>query len=286
MQPTAAKVKVSTKGSDTYGMSKPHALRHARVALCVGVGALVLGVAGTTVLAPPAAAAADRVFMAGDSLTWQACQGSLQRFPAAAPRILRDFDGGCYGWSGATTADFLYEVQGGRFQSNGDGQPHPLFDGRGHGDPWSVREAMDRASVLIIGLGTNEAVRAAAYTGVETPWPIQLGPGHVPGYVSAAEMAANIDYVVWLAQGRPVFWYDVGVSDPTEATNRYVQSINDEIWSAQARHPNFRVLPWSTKVREDPGLVRGRDVHMTDRGRDVRWALAADAVRGAVATPR
>ena len=71
--------------------------------------------------------------------------------------------------------------------------------------------------------------------------------------------------------------------DPTEATNRYVQGISNEIWSAQARHPSFRVLPWSTKVREDPGLIRGRDVHMTDRGRDVRWALAGDAVRGTLA---
>ena len=199
-----------------------------------------------------------------------------------APKILRDLDGGCHGWSGATTADFNYEKAGGRFVSDGAGQPHPRFHGRGHADPWSVREAMDRASVLIIGLGTNDAIRAAVYCGVDSPWPIQLGPGQVPGQVSPAQMAANIDYIVWLAQGRPVFWYDIGVFDPADPVNRYVQGINDEIWQAQSRHPNFRVLPWSTKVREEPGLIRGRDVLLTDRGRDVRWALAANAVRGAL----
>ena len=101
-------------------------------------------------------------------------------FPRGAPQILLGMDGGCHGWSGATAAEFNYEIQGGRFFSNGTGQPHPRFAGRGHQDQWNVREAMDRAAFIIIGLGTNETNRER-YLGLDSPWPIQTGPGRVPG---------------------------------------------------------------------------------------------------------
>ena len=235
-------------------------------------------------VAASGAAASGGVFMGGDSLVWQTCDGTLQRFPPGAPQILRDMDGGCHGWSGATTAEFNYAIQGGRFFSNGTGQPHPRFAGRGHQDEWNVREAMDRAAVIIIGLGTNDFNRER-YVGLDSPWPIQAGSGQVPGHVSPEQMAANIDYIVWLGNGRPVFWYDVAVPTTDPVTAQPVQAINDQIWAAQARHPNYRVLPWSTKVGEEPALLRPNDVHMTDRGRDVRWALAADAVRQATHGP-
>ena len=253
--------------------------RHLQLSLRLALMALALSAVSMTICTP-AAAVAGRVFMGGDSLVWQTCEGGLQRFPVGSPRILRERDGGCHGWSGATTAEFNYEIQGGRFFSDGPGQPHPRFHDRGQRDPWSVREAMDRASILIIGLGTNETNRER-YLGRDSPWPIQLGPGQVPGHVSPAQMAGNIDYIVWLANGRPVYWYDVAVptTDPDMAAR--VQAINNEIWHAQVRHRNFRVLPWSTKVREEPDLLRANDVHMTDRGRDVRWALATDVVREA-----
>ena len=78
--------------------------------------------------APPTHAATSRpggVLLLGESITWQTCSGSGQRFPPIAPRVLRERDGGCHGWSGATTADMNYQIQGGRFLSNGDGQPYP-----------------------------------------------------------------------------------------------------------------------------------------------------------------
>ena len=86
----------------------------------------------------PAQALTDtpgQILLLGDSLSWQTCSGPAQVFPPGAPRVLRDHDGGCHGWSGATTADMIYEVRGGRFHSNGDGQPHPRFHGRGQKDP-------------------------------------------------------------------------------------------------------------------------------------------------------
>ncbi len=240
----------------------------------------VLGAALLLALLPasPVHAVTSRpggVLLLGESITWQTCSGSGQRFPSIAPRVLRERDGGCHGWSGATTADMIYQIHGGRFVSNGDGQPYPHFPGRGQRDAWSVREAIDRAGVIAIGLGPAEAGRPGWQR--DSPWPIRKGPGGVPGRVSPQQLAKDIDYIVGLAQGKPVFWYDIGTVPGALPSPRIARAYNDQIWHAMARHPNFHVLPWSTKVREDPGLLRGTDIHVTDRGRAVRWQLLADA---------
>ena len=230
-------------------------------------------------MAPTASAGTRaRILMLGDSLTWQVCDGPGQRFPDIAPAYLREHDGGCHGWSGATTFDMLYEIAGWRFVSNGIGQPQPSFTDQA--DQSSVREAIDRATVIIIGLGTNEAHRNLAVA--DSPWPIQTGPGGVPNLVGPEDMSKNIDTIVSLAKGRPVFWYDIEVpeSGRAEPTYKRVEGMNDEIWQATTRHANFHVLPWSAAVRADPDLLRPNDVHLTDEGRQLRWELAAAATRG------
>ena len=262
--------------------TKWRALGRLSRARCSRLGASAVAMVGillTPIFVAPAAAAGTRarILMLGDSLTWQVCDGSAQRFPDIAPAFLREHDGGCHGWSGATTFDLIYEIAGWRFVSNGLGQPYPSFTGQA--DQWSLREAIDRATVVVIGLGTNEAYRDWAV--VNSPWPIRTAPGEVPNLVSPEDMSDNIDHIVSLVR-RPIFWYDIGVHEAERAKPSYerVRKLNQEIWQATTRHANFHVLPWSAEVLAEPDLLRPRDVHLSDKGRERRWELAADAASG------
>jgi lysophospholipase L1-like esterase len=228
-----------------------------------------------------------RILQLGDSITWQSCSGAGQFFASDASLWLRERDGGCHGWSGATTADMAFQVQGGRFWSNGDGQPHPYFPNRGMADVWNVREAMDRADVIVFGLGTNDANRrtGCATIGPYTPWPVQIdnapgsGPNPPPCQLTDQQFREHIDYFVWLANGKPVFWVDVAVTNPADPAYAHQDAINREIWAAAGRHANFHPIPWNRAVTANPGYV-GDGVHLSPSGGVARWRMVEDAIRG------
>lgn len=241
--------------------------------------------APTTATALPLTAT-PRVLMLGDSLTWQACTGPWQQFGTDAPDWLEQRDGGCYGYAGATTADMQYMVQGGRFYSPDPGQPHPYLPGRGMANPYSLWEAIDRADVLVVGLGTNDAGRRSTCTSGQTPWPVQHsrpladGGDWVPCAPTDGQIRATIDFFMWLAQGKPVFWYDVAVTNPADPAYPYADEVNAEIWDAARRHLNFRPIPWEHAAAAHPEYLREDGVHLTDTGRAARHRLLYDVIRG------
>ncbi len=251
---------------------------------------LLIAALAVPLVPSPAAAlplvAGPRVLMLGDSITWQGCTGAAQRFGSDAPDWLEQRDGGCYGFAGATTADMAFMVQGGRFYSPDPGQPHPYFPDRGMADPYSVREAMDRAEVLVVGLGTNDANRRASCgTRAATFWPVQIpnapgsGPNPPPCELDDRQIREHIDYFVWLARGKPVFWFDVAVTDPTDPAYAHQDAINAQIWAAAGRHVSFHPVPWQRAVAANPSHLRD-GVHVSDAGRAARHQLLYDAIRG------
>lgn len=251
--------------------------------------ATVLGFTLTAALLPtPAAAlplvAEPRILMLGDSITWQVCTDRLMRYGDDAPQYLKDRDGGCYGWSGATTADMSFMVGGGRFLSNGPGQPHPKFDERGQTNPWSVREAIDRADVLVMGLGTNDSGRGCP-SSEPSPWPVQIpdqmGNTFSPCGQTPAEFRQQIEFYVWLAQGRPVFWFDIAVTNPSDPAYARQQDYNDVIWGSAGRHPNFHPIAWARAVAAHPTWLRADGVHLNSpAGNQGRYSTLMAALRG------
>lgn len=247
--------------------------------------------AAATLLPAPAASAlpliaGPRILMLGDSITWQACGGELERFTDGAPQYLRDRDGGCYGWSGATTADMAFMVQGGRFQSNGPGQPHPVFLDRGMSDIWNLREAMDRADVLVVGLGTNDSNRMVGCgTSKVTPWPVQIdnapgsGPNPPPCQLTIQQFRDHLNYFAWLAGGKPIFWFDVAVTNTADPAYPHMADINDAIWGTASRWPNFHPIAWNRAVTAHPEYLRD-GVHLSDSGGAARYNTLVAALRG------
>lgn len=259
------------------------------------LGFLLVAVLLATVLAgvadtPPASAmifgAAPRLVLFGDSIPWQQCSGPVQQFSPDAGGWFIDRDGGCHGWSGATVADIAFEVQGGRFLSNGPGQPHPYFPNRGMSNVWSLREAMDRAQAWVVGLGTNDANRRSDCAGTDqTPWPIQIsrpaadGGDTVPCKLTDAQFRDHIAFYMWLAAGRPVYWYDVGVTNSEDPAYPHQDEINAQLWLASTRYPNLHILPWHLAVTEHPEFVRD-GVHLSPAGSAERWSLLREALAG------
>lgn len=198
----------------------------------------------------------------GDSIMWQSCGGPSEAVPSIAPTMLQMRDGGCFGWSGATTAEMLYMLNGGSFVSGGDGQPDAQYD---------LRQRMDAASVLVVGLGTNDGTRDP--TGqTPSPWPIKTGPGGVLTQVPPESFRADIDRLVALSAGKPIYWYTIS-SEPGDG------DYNREIYAAAQRYPQLHVLPWHQKVIDHPHYVYD-GIHVTDAGRAARWELARDAILG------
>ncbi|MGY1640232.1 GDSL-type esterase/lipase family protein [Geodermatophilus sp. SYSU D00703] len=254
---------------------------------------VLIGVLLALFLAPPQEAAAaattranPRVLMIGDSLTWQSC-GAAQRIGAPAPRWLREREGGCYGFWGASTPDTAFMLQGGRFHSRDAAQPHPYLPGRGLTNPYDLREAIAKSRVVVFGLGTNDASRLVSCGSRKTTyWPVQIdnargsGPNPPPCAVSLQQFSQHIDYFLWLAQGKQVLWIDVAATNPAHSAHRYQRQINAEIQAAAKRHPNLHVIPWSRAVAANPGYVAWDGVHLTDAGRAARLQLVADHVWG------
>lgn len=241
---------------------------------------------------PPAASAtisgaAPRFLFVGDSIMWQQCSGPAQQVSPDAGGWFIDRDGGCHGWSGGTVADIAFEVQGGRFLSNGSGQPHPYFPNRGLANVWSLREAMDRADAWVIGLGTNDANRRTSCKeiGPQTPWPIQIsrpaadGGDTVPCQLTDQQFRDHIAFFMWLAAGRPVYWYDVGVTNPDDPAAAHQDEINAQLWLATSRYPNLHVIPWSRLTAEHPEYVRD-GVHLSEAGGVARWQALRAALNG------
>jgi hypothetical protein len=231
--------------------------------------------------------AGPRILTLGDSITWQTCSGTGERWAGDIPQYLKDRDGGCYGFSGATTSDMAFMIQGGRFLANGDGQPHPVFLDRGMTDIWSLREAIDRADIVVYGLGTNDANRRTGCTGPYTPWPVQIdndpasyGPNPPPCQLTDGQLRAEINYLVWLAgPSKPVFWYDVGVTNPADPAYAHQQDVNDVLWGSMARWPNLHVIAWNREVTAHPEDLRD-GVHLDTRGGWVRPQMLVDAIHG------
>ncbi len=248
--------------------------------------------AATTLFSAPSAqalplTAAPRVLTIGDSLAWQTCSGQSQQVGPDAGTWLQTRDGGCYGFSGAAMPDMAFMIQGGRFYSPDPGQPHPYFPDRGQANVWSLDEAMSRAQVLVVSLGTNDANRRTGCgTDTQTPWPIQVsrpaadGGNRVPCELTDAEVASHIDYFMWRMQGDPVFWYDVAVTNTADPAYAHQGAINRELYAAMARHPNLHVIRWAAAVKANPGYLRSDGVHLTDAGRAARWALARQTMSG------
>jgi hypothetical protein len=261
--------------------------RFAAALLVVAVAALLVAAVPTRAAALPLVAA-PRVVMLGDSITWQVCTDRLQQYPPEAPQYLRDRDGGCYGFSGATMEEMAWMVQGGRFYSPDAGQPHPYFPNRGQTDPYSVREAIDRADVLVLGLGTNDAGRLGGTVCQDrtvSPWPVQIpapGVGAPPCVQTPERLRQTVDYFAWLAQGKPLFWIDVAVTSTTDAAYAHQQQVNEVIWAAAARHPNLHPVAWSEAVAGHPGeWLRGDGVHLsTPAGNAGRYSTILAALRG------
>jgi len=256
---------------------------------------LLVALAGVLTVPTPALAAtpvpAPVVLQLGDSLMWQTCGGAAQLVTSDAPAYLRQHDGGCYGWSGATAADMAFMVGGGRFLSNGPGQPHPYLPGRGLVDPYDLREAIDRADVLVFSLGTNEANRADPVNGcgvrTQTPWPVQIdrpaaaGGDVVPCQLTPAQFAEHIDYFMWLASGRPVFWFDIAVTDPADPAYGQQRQFNDQIWAAAGRYPNLHPVAWARAVAAHPDWLRADGVHLNSpAGNAGRYATLLAALTG------
>lgn len=250
----------------------------------------LIACAAATLLPTPAAAlplvAGPRILMLGDSITWQACGGELERYTDSAPQYLKDRDGGCYGFSGGTVADMAFMVQGGRFLSNGPGQPHPYFPDRGQYDVWNLREAIDRADILVFGLGTNDANRMVGCgTSTVTPWPVQInnapgsGPNPPPCQLTVAQFRAHLDYFLWLANGKPVFWFDVAVTNTADPAYPHQADINDAIWGTAARWPNFHPIAWHQAVTAHPEYLRD-GVHLSDSGGGARYTTLIAALQG------
>lgn len=263
-------------------------VRRRAVVLFLLIGALLAScVAAPTAQALPQVAG-QRILTLGDSLRWQICTDRMMRFGDDAPQYLRDRDGGCFGWSGATAAEMAFMVQGGRFYSNGAGQPDPKFDDRGQTDVWSIREAINRADIIVIGLGTNDSGRMSSCAkGAASPWPVAIpadpaqGVTPPPCSVSIDAFRAELDYFTWLAGGKPLFWFDVAVTNPADPAYPHATEINDAIWGAAARHPNFHPIPWARNVAAHPEWLRADGVHLNSpAGNAGMYQLLMDAIYG------
>lgn len=244
------------------------------------LSALVLATAALLgVVAGPASADASRapvpslpdgrVLVLGDSISWQQCDGDQQ---VVLPRVglLSARDGGCYGWSGATTAEMreLVDNPGWAAPRLGPGRPAPRF---------GLRQRLDAADLLVLGLGTNDAVRERdAYD--RARWPAGDGAWpyfHVP--LANGEFARQVDWFLQQARGRPVLWVDVGTRTPEPVFAASAVQYDAALVAAEARWPNLTVLRWSDRVRADGALLKD-EAHVSDAGWAARWAMVTDAV--------
>jgi uncharacterized protein with LGFP repeats len=89
--------------------------------------------------------------------------------------------------------------------------------------------------------------------------------------VTAERYAANVDWFMERAAGRPVLWFNVHL--PSYATK--VATFNDILDAAAVKWPNMRVLDWHGYVAAHPEVLHGDKIHLASHEacRQGRFAL-------------
>jgi lysophospholipase L1-like esterase len=210
-----------------------------------------------------------RIAVLGDSITYGACGGTAQALPSSVPAVAT----ACFGWPGATSDEMQAFVQNQGFHSAWPNMyaPVPTVD---------LRRAIAESDVVVIGLGTNDALRDRQPFPART-WPAgdtaPVPSGHVP--VGNGYFDQKIDYFMGLAAGKPVYWYDVGFNGTNPSTNDFFRYRDERLAAATGRWPNLHVLNWSGVVKAHPEFLLD-EVHPNEAGRGARWALLTAAAWG------
>ncbi|MFD0485576.1 GDSL-type esterase/lipase family protein [Kineococcus sp. GCM10028916] len=210
-----------------------------------------------------------RIAVIGDSITYGACGGTAQTAPATVPAATA----ACFGWPGSTSDEMQAFVEDQGFRSSWPGMPTPTAT-------VDLRRAVGDSDVLVLGLGTNDALRDRAAFPTRT-WPLgDTAPapsGHVP--VGNGYFDQKIDWFMGLAAGKPVYWYDLGFHGSDRATGDYFRARNERLAAATRRWPNLHVMAWSGVVAAHPAFLVD-EVHPNEAGRAARWALLTSSVWG------
>jgi len=181
----------------------------------------------------------------------------------------------CFGWPGATSDELQAYVQDPQFRST---WPRMLLPMPGV----ELRQAVATSDYLVVGLGTNDALRDHVPFAAAT-WPrgdtAPVPSGHVP--VDNGYFDQKIDFFLQLAGGKPVSWYDLAYRGKDATTRYYFSHRNDRLDAATRRWPDLHVLRWSGVVAAHADLLTD-EVHPNTAGRAARW----DLLRAALPAPR
>ena len=106
-------------------------------------------------------------------------------------------------------------------------------------------------------------------------WVIGLGTNDVK-HLTAARYAANVEWFLQRAAGRPVLWFDV--HNPQYPAT--VAAFNQILADAAQRWPNLHILDWNGLVTADPAAVSADGIHLAsyEACRQTRLALIQAAV--------
>jgi hypothetical protein len=161
---------------------------------------------------------------------------------------------GMIGWSGATSGDL-------RTRLSSTSPDWPYMTEPSHAEELA---GFRSASSLVIGLGTNDARRAA------TP----------------AQYKANVTWFMQRAGGRPVLWFNLRF--PQYQAN--IDAFNEILTDATVQWPNLRILDWAGYSATHPDVLAPDGIHLAsyEACRQSRLALIqADvpAVTGQAGSP-
>jgi lysophospholipase L1-like esterase len=210
---------------------------------------LVVAVLGVLAYATPAQAVEIRqkVVVLGDSIVDQMCGSRNQAIPTRV--VPRAEDVGCYGWSGATSGGLWRQTyEPGWIDPGNVNRPTQQFN---------INDAIKRADVVIIGLGTNNALRQQP-----TEW-----------------FGWDIDNFMRVANGKRVIWFDVAMkvwpgSIANDAQWRSAVAHDTVLWNKMSQYPNLTVLSWGGAVGSNQNYVLPDGVHLSDAGYFKRWEMA------------
>jgi hypothetical protein len=79
-----------------------------------------------------------------------------------------------------------------------------------------------------------------------------------------------VDELIDSDPGMPIILYTVTMYRPDRA------EVNDIVYEVAAEHDNIRVIDWETETSEDPSLVGGDGLHLSDSGRARMIELLAE----------
>ncbi len=204
-------------------------------------------------LAPPASAVevTPRIKMAviGDSLVSQMCSHQNEAIPT---RRVQVYDVGCLGWSGATS--------GGVWRRTIEPNWVDPLNTIPPTNSIPFKQALDQANVIVVGLGTNNALRRQP-----TDW-----------------YGWDIDNIMSVAAGRKVIWFDTGMRVWPGSLGNWDQwksatLHNEVLWAKTTQYPNLTVLPWGGTI-SDSKYVLSDGVHLTDAGYLKRWEMVKNAI--------